>query len=199
MQSKPGWHCSGWPQQSSPAPQHAPVQHWLADGQHAGVFPGGHASPPPGHTSHRLVAGSVHAKPSSQQTFPHTRLMLGQQIEPLTQIPLQHWPLQHCWKPEQQWSPHWRARSGQHSVPCRQWCDGQQVDPHRSSGLQHWSPAAHTWVPVQHWTPHSGPASGAQQRLIFGSTQRWPIPQKNSCVDDGTFGSLQHADPGGAQ
>jgi hypothetical protein len=61
MQLNPGWHISGCPQHARPSAQHAPVQHWLADGQHAGSFPGGHASPPPGHASHWLVAALVQA------------------------------------------------------------------------------------------------------------------------------------------
>jgi len=128
--------------------------------------------------------------------------MLGQHVEPFTQIPLQHWPLQHCWNPEQQCPPQTCAASSQHSAPPMHFCGaGQQVFPQRSRMVQHCWLLPQSCEPLQHVVPlpHSGPASGAQQRLVFRSTQCWPWPQKKFFVDDGVPGSLQHSCPGGAQ
>src|SRR5215467_11324788 len=76
-----------------------------------------------------------------------------------------------------------------------QLCDGQQLAPQTSSGLQ--QPPAHTSPAPQHVSTHPGPPSSGQHRLRSGSSQRKPARQENPCCGDTAL--LQQLPPGCVQ
>jgi len=97
----------------------------------------------------------------------------------------------------QQFPPHTRFASSQHTLPLTHTPDGQHESPHISSGLQHdLLPGAQIWPAPQH-TPSQATVAVAQQRFACGSMHWWPGAQYKDCCGD--VGVLQQAAPGGAQ
>jgi hypothetical protein len=128
--------------QQSPvgAAQHSPLpQHSVPAGQQVGL-PGSseQGSWPTGHGSHVPAPGFVHRAPAGQHVLPQTRFD-GQHAAPFTQVPAQHWPLQHVVTSDgQQLPPHANdSGSSQHVVPLRQFSGAQQAPPQSLSAVQH--------------------------------------------------------------